>query len=91
MICALGQRSRSDAAKALMDSAPYVRVIGGCGESIYDYECCLLGVSCHIGYLIKYGISFVFAFLLMMRIFKFKFSGSAITGRMECKERILKR
>lgn len=28
VICALGQRSRSDAAKALMDAAPYVRVIG---------------------------------------------------------------
>ena len=28
VICALGQRSRSDEAAALMDSAPFVRVIG---------------------------------------------------------------
>lgn len=28
VICALGQRSRTDIVEALMDSAPYVRVIG---------------------------------------------------------------
>ena len=28
MICAIGQRSRSDAADALRDAAPFVRVVG---------------------------------------------------------------
>ena len=51
VICALGQRSRTDMVEELRDAAPYVAVIGDCGKGIHYYQRSILGIPCGIGYI----------------------------------------
>ena len=46
VICALGQRGRTDVVEALRNGAPFVRVIGDASKSFYYHKCCISGVSC---------------------------------------------
>ena len=51
VICALGQRGRTDVVEALRNGAPFVRVIGDARKVFYYHKCCISGVSCSTGYL----------------------------------------
>ena len=51
VICALGQRSRTDVVENLRDCAPYVAVIGDARKSFYDHQCSILGIPRGFRYL----------------------------------------